>query len=206
MAKDAVQPVSASAGAGRFNRRTYHGLGEFFADMWFLTKNIRQSIRVMRGKLIAHSFRERLMLAVASVYGCTFCSWLHTREALRRGIDEGEIAILLAGSVDNCPQEEAVAILYAQHWADSDMHPDPEAVEELQRVYGADTAKIIDLVLRMNRVGELSGNTGDFLLYKVSGGRWGGPDSLINTATAFRFSSKVTERLSRPMALRRRER
>lgn len=204
MAKDVAQPVSGIAGAGKFNRRTYHGLGEFFADMWFLTKNVRQSITLMRGKLIPHTFRERLMLAVVSVYGCSFCSWLHTREALRKGIDEEEIAVLLAGSVDNCPQDEALAVLYAQHWADSDTHPDPEAIEKLERVYGAEKAKVINLVLRLNRVGELSGNTGDLFLYKVSGGRWGGTDSVINSATAFRLYSKLFKNWSDFMALKRR--
>ncbi len=174
MVKDVSQPVSGIAGACKFNRRTYHGLGEFLSDQLFLIKNLRQVLRIMRGKVIPHSFRERLMLAVVSVYGCRYCSWAHTREALRSGVDKDEIGNLLAGSVDNCPEDEAVAVLYAQHWADSDMNPTPEASNRLEETYGAEKARVINMVLRMNRVGNLSGNTWDRFLNRISFGRWGG--------------------------------
>jgi AhpD family alkylhydroperoxidase len=159
--------------SGKFNKRTYRGPGEFFADIFFLTRNIRQVRSIMSGKAIPSTFRERLMLAVVSVYGCRYCSWAHTREALRSGINKDEISSLLAGSVDNCPEDEAVALLYAQHWADSDMRPTPEASERLEETYGAEKARVINLVLRINRVGNLSGNTWDRFLNRISFGRWG---------------------------------
>jgi len=173
MVRDVAQPVSVIA-TGRFYKRTYRSFGEFFSDQVFLIKNLRQVRRIMGENLIPGGFRERLMLAVVSVYGCRYCSWRHTREALRCGVDKDEIAGLLIGSVDNCPQDEAVALLYAQHWADSDTHPDPEACARLEEAYGAEKAQAINLILRMIRVGNLSGNTWDRLLYRVSFGRWGG--------------------------------
>ena len=173
MARDTAQPVSGIATA-KFNKRTYRGFGEFFADIFFLTRNIRQIRRVMRGDLIPSAFRERLMLAVTSVYGCGFCSWAHTREALKSGIEKEEIAGLLAGSVDDCPQDEAIAFLYAQHWADSNTCPDPEACRRLEQAYGAEKAQVINLVLRIVRVGNLSGNTWNRFLYRISFSRWGG--------------------------------
>jgi len=172
MVKDVAQPISEIA-TGKFNKRTYRGFGEFFSDMLFLTKNMRQVRRIMSGKVIPGAFRERLMLAVVSVYGCRYCSWAHTREALRSGVDKDEISSLLAGSVDDCPQDEAVALLYAQHWADSDTRPDPEACARLEQAYGAEKAGMINLVLRINRVGNLSGNTWDRFLNRISFGRWG---------------------------------
>jgi AhpD family alkylhydroperoxidase len=173
MARARTEPISEIATA-KFNKRTYRGFGEFFSDMIFMTKNQRQAFRIMRGKVIPHTFRERLMLAVVSVYGCRYCSWGHTREALRRGVAKDEIGNLLAGSVDDCPEDEAVAVLYAQHWADSDMNPTPEACSRLEETYGAEKAQVINLVLRMNRVGNLSGNTLDRFLNRISFGRWGG--------------------------------
>jgi AhpD family alkylhydroperoxidase len=127
----------------------------------------------MRGKLISNAFRERLMLSVTSVYGCRYCCWAHTREALRSGIDQKEITVLLTGSVDNCPQEEALALLYAQHWADSNASPDPEATRRLEQAYGVEKAKMINIVLRMIRVGNLWGNSWDCFLYRISFGSWG---------------------------------
>lgn len=159
-------------GAGRNYKRTYRGIGEILTDIAFITRNIRLVRKIMRSGLISDAFRERLMLAVTSVYGCTYCSWVHTRQALRTGVDREEIARLLTGSVDNCPEDEAVALLYAQHWADSNTCPDPEAVDRLRQSYGAETAYAIDLTLRMIRVGNLSGNTWDRLLNRISFGRF----------------------------------
>lgn len=119
------------------------------------------------------AFRERLMLAVISVYGCRYCTWVHTREAFRSGMSEDEIASLLAGSVAGCPPEEATAVLYAQHWADSEAKPTPESTQRLVESYGPQKAEAVNLVLRMIRVGNLSGNTWDYLLYCLSFGRLG---------------------------------
>ena len=113
------------------------------------------------------------MLSVTSVYGCRYCCWAHTREALRSEIDPKEITGLLTGSVDNCPEEEALALLYAQHWADSNARPDPEATRRLEEAYGAETAKTVNMVLRIVRVGNLWGNSWDCFLYRISFGRWG---------------------------------
>ena len=156
----------------KYYKRTYRSSGEFFGDVLFLTRNTRHIISVMRGNIISGAFRERLNLAVISVYGCRYCNWGHTREALRNGVDEEEVAKLLIGSVDNCPEEEAVALLYAQHWADFDAKPDPEATRRMEEAYGAEKAKAISLILCMIRVGNLSGNTWDRFLNRISFGRW----------------------------------
>ena len=146
---------------------------EFFGQIWFLTRNMGMVGRVMRGSIVSHPFRERLMLAVTAVYGCRYCCWLHTGEALRSGLDQEEIAGLLTGSVDNCPEDEAIALLYAQHWADSDAKPDPEAARRVKETYGPEKAKAIELILHMNRFGNLSGNSLDRFLHRISFGKWG---------------------------------
>jgi AhpD family alkylhydroperoxidase len=171
MVKAAGQPIPDVA-TRKFTKRTY-SFWELLADISFLTKNIRVVRRIMREELISSAFRERLMLSVTSVYGCRYCCWAHTREALRSEIDPKEITGLLTGSVENCPEEEALALLYAQHWADSNARPDPEATRRLEEAYGAETANTINMVLRIVRVGNLWGNSWDCFLYRVSFGRWG---------------------------------
>lgn len=156
-----------------FRKRTYRNLGEFLADVWFLLRNLPAIVCVLRKRTVDPAFRERLMLAVISVYGCRMCTWAHTREAFRSGVSEEEIKELLTGSVDDCPPHEAVGILYAQHWADSDAQPTPESSKTLVDTYGPEKARTINLVLRMVRVGNLTGNTWDYLLYRVSFGRMG---------------------------------
>jgi AhpD family alkylhydroperoxidase len=155
---------------GKYYKRTYRSLREFLSDMIFLLKKSGRIRSIMRKKYLSEAFRERLMLAVISVYGCRYCSWAHTREALRSGVSQEEIGRLLKGSIDSCPEGEAVALLYAQHWADSDMKPDYEAVNRLLETYGIEKADAINLVLRMIRVGNLTGNTWDAFLAKISFG------------------------------------
>ena len=157
-------------GMGRYYKRTYRNPREFLSDMSFLLKKSGRIRDLMRQKTLSGAFRERLMLAVISVYGCRYCSWAHSKEALKNGVNQTEIVQLLQGIVDGCPAEEAVAVLYAQHWADSDTKPDPEAISRLVKTYGPEKAEAINLALRMIRVGNLTGNTWDALLAKLSFG------------------------------------
>lgn len=113
------------------------------------------------------------MLAVTAVNGCRYCSYYHTRQALKSGIAAEEISSLLAGDVANCPQDEAIAVAYAQHWAESNAHPDPEAVKRLRQTYGHERTEVIHLILRMIRMANLSGNSWDYLIYRISFGRKG---------------------------------
>ncbi len=113
------------------------------------------------------------MLAVTAVNGCLYCSYFHAKQALKSGITTEEISQLLSGDVTNCPEDEAVAVIYAQHWAESNAHPDPEAVKRVQQTYGIEKTEAIYLMLRMIRMGNLMGNSWDYFLYRISFGRWG---------------------------------
>jgi AhpD family alkylhydroperoxidase len=158
----------------KFNKRTYKNLKELFRDLLFPIANRKLLKKVMNKGSISPAFRERLMLAVTAVDGCRYCSYFHTRQALKSGVTPIEISQLLSGDVDNCPEDEAVAVIYAQHWAESDAHPDPEAVRRLQQAYGVEKAEAVHLMLRMIRLGNLLGNSWDYLLYRISFGKWRG--------------------------------
>ncbi|OIO96277.1 MAG: hypothetical protein AUK03_04240 [Anaerolineae bacterium CG2_30_64_16] len=156
-----------------FRRRIYHGPADLRADFSYISQHRTLVRRAMR-ELISHAFRERLMLVVTEVNGCRYCSYYHAREALKSGISSAELAALLAGQIPaDAPAGEHVALAYAQHWAETDAHPDPEAVQKLIETYGEEKAAAIDLILRMIRVGNLLGNTADYLLYRLSFGRLG---------------------------------
>jgi AhpD family alkylhydroperoxidase len=156
----------------KFNRRTYRSLKELFTDLVFPIRNRRKLREVRNRGLLAPAFQERLMLAVTSVEGCRYCSYLHSRLALKGGVSQEEIGKLLSGDFEDCPEEEALAVLYAQHWAEFNARPDPEAVKQLQETYGSEKSEAIHLMLRMVRLGNLLGNTWDYFLYRISFGRW----------------------------------
>jgi AhpD family alkylhydroperoxidase len=159
---------------GQFRKRTYKSLSGFLRDLRFLFANRRRIRHVMREKSIDPRMRERLMLAVTQVNECRFCSRFHSRLALTEGMSPDEIGALLQGETGACPSAELTALLYAQHWADVEGDTGLDARNRLVAVYGQSVADDIELVLRVIKAGNYTGNTVDCLLHRVSGGRWGG--------------------------------
>lgn len=136
-----------------------------------MLKSHKQIKSAMRDSDISSAFRERLMLAVTSVNDCRYCSYYHTQLALQEGISAEEAAKLLEGSVENCPSEETVALLYAQHWAENDGNPDSEAVHRMIENYGEKTLHDIDILLHMIRMGNYLGNAVDMIRAKMPFGK-----------------------------------
>ena len=120
----------------------------------------RPKIKIaMRGDVVSEKFRERLMLMVTQVNGCRYCSYYHAKEALKAGISKDDLEFLLEGAIPtDTPKDEIPALLYAQHWAESDSHPDPKIQQKLVNTYGVEKFDAIEMILRMIRVGNLSGN------------------------------------------------
>ena len=157
----------------RFERRIYHSLSELLADLRAIVSQRKQISSLMRGEVVAPSFRERLMLVVTAVNQCRYCSYAHAREALSTGISQVEIEALASGMFEDSPPEEVPALLYAQHWAEMNGEPETSVREQVVERYGEQAVETMELALRMIRAGNLSGNTLDYLLYRVSFGRLG---------------------------------
>ena len=137
----------------------------------------RKQIKTLKsGGTIDRAFRERLMLAVTEVNGCRYCAYAHARMALSAGLTQTDIDALAEGSLRGSPPEQIPALLYAQHWAETDAKPDSEARQRVLETYGQSKTEAMELSLRMIRVGNLLGNTWDYLIYRVSFGRWGGAE------------------------------
>lgn len=157
----------------QFSKRIYHGIKEIGADFKFMHNNREDIHALMSSGLVNEAFRERLMMAVTAVNGCRYCSYYHSREALKAGMSPEEIATLTNCEFGDCPDEEQPALLYAQHWAESNTHTDKEAYQRVLEFYGEEKLNAIEMVLRMIRMGNLMGNTLDYLLFKLSFGLLG---------------------------------
>lgn len=153
-----------------FPKRYYTSPRQLWNDVAFLLKHRRY----MRGR-ISHAFRERLMMAVTAVNQCRYCAYFHSYVALASGIAPHEIEQLVRGEFTDAPVEEIPALVYAQHWAETNAQPDPAMRARFIATYGNDIAQAIELILRMIRIGNLLGNLGDYILYRLSFGRWGLP-------------------------------
>jgi AhpD family alkylhydroperoxidase len=155
----------------KFKKRTLKNPKEFFGEVWFVTRNMKRLKDAKAKGLISTSFRERLMLAVTAVNDCRYCSYFHSKQAVKSGLTPEEISQLLSGDIASCPEREAIALIYAQHWAEADAYPDPEAVQKVQKTYGDEMTKAIHMTLRVIRLGNLMGNSLDYLLYRLSFGK-----------------------------------
>lgn len=156
-----------------YPRRFYRRPGDLLRDLRDMRRARRRVRAVVPGKALDPAFRERLMLVVTQVNGCRYCRYAHARMALTAGLSEAEVEVLAAGDLRGAPPEQAPALLYAQHWAETEAHPASDARERVVEVYGPGQAEAIELAMRTIRVGNLLGNTWDYLLYRVSLGRWG---------------------------------
>ena len=155
----------------QFNRRLYGSFGEFLADVRTVMSNRKDIRAMMHSETLSPAFRERLFLAVTQVNGCRYCSYFHAQQALTQGISEEEIRAIGDGLLDKCPADELTALCYAQHWAETNAQPATEADARLLETYGDEPVAQIELALRMIRIGNLTGNLLDYILFRLSFGR-----------------------------------
>ncbi len=76
--------------------------------------------RAYRSGILDKRFIERIMLAVTQVNGCKMCSYAHTRMALESGMSAQEIRCMLSGEFADVPDSQQKAILYAEHYAQTE--------------------------------------------------------------------------------------
>jgi len=107
---------------------------------------------------IDKKFVKRIMLAVTHVNGCALCSWFHTQEALKLGMPKDEIKQLLDGDMADVPEDEAAALAFAQHYADTRGHVDSAAWRHVIRTYGREKALGIRAAVCMIMAGNAQGN------------------------------------------------
>ena len=157
-----------------FPRHYYRSWKRFWADLKYMFSHSDRIREAMRSELLTDAFRERLMLAVTEVNQCSYCRTFHVGQARKAGISPDEITKYLKGTIpEDIPEDQKLAVCYAQQWAESDTEPDPEFQDQVIEAYGEKGFQAISIVLRMIWMGNLMGNTADYLLYKLSFGKLG---------------------------------
>ena len=149
-----------------FRKRTYTPR-TFVHDLRNVLAHLPSFRETARSGRVSRSFAEKIMLAVTQVNGCRYCAYGHTRTALRSGVAPEVIAQILAGDLEGLAEEEAVALAFAQHWAETEGHPDPDAERRFRAYYGPQVSTDILNWMRMIQMGNLMGNTFDALLYRL---------------------------------------
>jgi AhpD family alkylhydroperoxidase len=146
-----------------------HTTYQMFESFYKGYVSIPELIRNRRNKTVDSKFIERLMLATTEVNGCEVCSYAHTQIALKEGFSQDEIHAFLSGSKAYVNEDEAIAILYAQHIADTMGYPTLDSYQRLKEVYGEEKAKIIHAAVTVMMMGNVSGIPLSALLRRIQG-------------------------------------
>lgn len=88
-------------------------------------------------------FKERIMLSVTEVNGCTMCSFVHTKLALKAGLTQDDIQELLAGELIGVPKEESLGVLFAKDYAFNKETIDKAFYQKLVDTYNVRKARAI---------------------------------------------------------------
>ncbi len=110
-----------------------------------------------RNKELSSKFIERIMLAVTEVNHCGLCSHAHTRKALESGMSCEEIRKILAGSIDDVPDDEVAAVTFAKYYADTRGHPTTKSWQHIVEIYGISKARGILGSIRTIMIGNTYG-------------------------------------------------
>ena len=138
-----------------FKRR--FSLREMYLAVVFTPRAISKLIGNKKSKLVDKDFVKRIQLAVTEVNGCAICSYGHAKIALRQGMGNDEINSFLSGGSDFTKPEEAKAIMFAQHFADSRGFPKKYAYDSIVKEYGKKKARIVLSAAQMMITGNMYG-------------------------------------------------
>ena len=116
---------------------------ELYRSFVYAPRAMRKIVKNKKTNLVDEHFIERLQLAVTEVNGCAACSYQHTQMALSQGMSNEEISSFLSGADSHIKPEEAKAIIFAQHFADSRGFPKKYAYDSIVKEYGENEAQLI---------------------------------------------------------------
>ncbi len=172
-------------------RKRVHRPGPFLRDLGTLLWSLPSLFSMMRARRLSRAFAEKLMLATTAVNQCVLCARVHSEMAFDNGVPREEVLTLLnqdLGEGRFAREEEQTALLYAQHYAETERKPEPGRTARLEEVYGREKAGDILLVLKIINFFNLCGNTFSAFTARFRGLRAEG-SSLLFEAVFFLFSA-----------------
>lgn len=153
----------------RFTKRIFTARS-FLNDLGFLLWNLPKIILVFTHKQNPKHLFEKIVIVTDAVNGCIYCSWLDAKLAMKSGVSEDEIKDMLQLQFHtNASEAELNALLYAQHYAETNSKPDPAMTNKLFEYYGHKTARNIILAIRAVTFGNMYFNTWGAIISRFKG-------------------------------------
>ncbi len=166
MRKDIKIPDSIGS---RIEYKRKFSIWEMYRAFILIPNAAAKMIRNKRKKIVNKDFVERLQLAVTEVNGCAACSYAHTYMALKQGMSSEEINSFLSGDGTFINQDEAKAIIFAQHYADTRGFPKKDAYDSLVDEYGKLKVEIIISAIQLMHAGNIYGIPYSALISRLKG-------------------------------------
>jgi AhpD family alkylhydroperoxidase len=134
-----------------------YSVGESYWIFYNGIRTMKYMSKAKKNQELSPKFIERIMLAVTEVNDCAICSYAHTKKALESGMSNEEIQKMLTGIMDDVPEDEVAAVMFAQHYADTRGHPTLESWQRILEIYGKSQAKGILGSIRVIMIGNAYG-------------------------------------------------
>lgn len=147
-------------------------LWELYRSLIYLPCAASKLIKNNKSKQIDPQFVERLQLAVTEVNGCAACSYQHTKMALEQGMSNDEISSFLSGGDDFIKPEEAKAIMFAQHFADTRGFPTRTTYNSIVEEYGQEKTDTIVAACQVMITGNIYGIPFSAFLSRIKGKKY----------------------------------
>lgn len=150
-----IKLPNALASMSEFKRK--FTFWQLYRSFVYVPRAMTKLVKNNKSNLVDKKFIERLQLAVTEVNGCPACSYQHTKMALRQGMSNEEISSFLSGGDEFIKPEEAKAIVFAQHFADSKGFPKKYAYNAIEKEYGQEQAEVILSAVQIMIAGNMYG-------------------------------------------------
>ncbi|SHH17807.1 alkylhydroperoxidase AhpD family core domain-containing protein [Anaerosphaera aminiphila DSM 21120] len=150
-----------------FGRKLYN-FKESYTNLYYCVRSIPKFKKYMKKNVLTQSFKSKIMLATTEVNGCAMCSYKHTEIALESGVDQKEIQSLLNSVMSDIPEEERVAILFAQYYADNRGVISDSSWNEVVSEYGEEKALAILAAIQIIMAGNTYGIPMGSLLSRIN--------------------------------------
>ena len=158
----------------------------FARDILYLASHLPEILGAGRSRSVSRKFAEKIMTVITAVNGCAYCQWFHGKQALSNGISMEELSELVNLQFrSHASPDEAPALVYAQHYAETDRNPEPEMTQKLVEFYGQETASHILIFIRLIYFGNLAGNTWDAVISRIRGDPAGNSSRIFEAFFAF---------------------
>lgn len=163
-------PKDKPAGAfSAFRKRTITAR-EFASAMGSIAANTPTMYKIWVKHDLDPGFREELMLAVAKLNGCKYCSWAHHEWATIDGVPEEELAQIEQMDPASFDRKKWLAISYVRELVAERFGPLPADLEKKMRQhYSAEEIAEITLVAKVMDAANLGANTFEAMRWRLRG-------------------------------------